>query len=95
MQADSISEVERVIRALDDHIGVTKKFRLDVVAQLLAMAKLELQMTLHRISATELREFCVAVESALDAKPRSAEPKCTALSHFDQQRRARKRQRSR
>jgi hypothetical protein len=93
MRVESISEVESIIRSLDDHIAVTKTFRLDAVAQLLSMAKLELQMAVHRISATEFREFCMAVESALEAAAKPAEPKCATLSNLDQRRSARKRHR--
>jgi hypothetical protein len=67
MQAGSTGEIEAIIRSLDQHIAATKTQGLVVAAQLLAMAKLELQMMMHRISDSELQEFCAAVEEAAEA----------------------------
>lgn len=59
----SLIELESIIKSLDEHIAVTRSQNLSLTTQLLAMAKLNLQMTLHEITDQELRELCGAVDA--------------------------------
>jgi hypothetical protein len=53
-----------ILAAIDDHINVLRSLGHDGTAQLLAIAKLDLQMRLHGISHEELDALCEALESA-------------------------------
>ena len=59
----SLIELEAIIKSLDEHIMVTRSQNLSLTTQLLAMAKLNLQMTLHEITDQELRELCGAADA--------------------------------
>ena len=59
----SLIELEAIIKSLDEHIAVTRSQNLSLTTQLLAMAKLNLQMTLHEITDQELRELCGAADA--------------------------------
>jgi hypothetical protein len=68
MEVKTTNDLENIMRSLDDHIAATKMRGLEVAAQLLAMAKLELQIAAHQISTSEFQEFCSALEDGIDAK---------------------------
>ena len=59
----SLIELEAIIKSLDEHIMVTRSQNLSLTTQLLAMAKLNLQMTLHEITDQELQELCGAADA--------------------------------
>jgi hypothetical protein len=54
--------VEAVINSLGEHMRVTQNAHLDFATQLLAMARLELQLSLYDIEQSELDIFCAALE---------------------------------
>jgi hypothetical protein len=55
------TKIEAVIRALDQHMLVTRALNLPMSTRLLAMAKLDLQMTLHNVTDHEMRELVQAI----------------------------------
>lgn len=58
--------LDRVVRSLTEHIAFLRTRGWDEPAQLLEMAKLDLQLRIHNISERELRSLLVA----LGAPPR-------------------------
>jgi hypothetical protein len=64
MTQDIAERLRPVLAAIDDHIDVLRGLGLDDTAQLLAIARLDLQMRLHGISHEELDALCEALESA-------------------------------
>lgn len=70
----SLIELEAIIKSLDEHIAVTRSQNLSLTTQLLAMAKLNLQMTLHEITDQELRELCGAADAEYGMTIRSVQP---------------------
>lgn len=56
-------ELEAIVKSLDEHMVVTRSQSLSLTTQLLAMAKLNLQMTLHEITDQELGELCKAADA--------------------------------
>lgn len=60
--SDRRRQVEDLISSLGEHMKVTQSARLDLATQLLAMARLELQLALHDIPQSELDVFCAAIE---------------------------------
>jgi hypothetical protein len=64
MTRDITERLRPVLAAIDDQIDVLRGLGLDGTAQLLAIARLDLQMRLHGISHEELDALCEALESA-------------------------------
>jgi Asp-tRNA(Asn)/Glu-tRNA(Gln) amidotransferase C subunit len=64
---DRQKQVETVISSLGEHMQVTRNAKLEFATQLLAMAKLELQLSLYDIEQSELDVFCAALEHPMRA----------------------------
>jgi hypothetical protein len=64
MTKDMAERLRAILATLDDHIEVLRSLELGDTAQMLAIAKLDLQMRLHGISDAELSALCEALEAA-------------------------------
>ena len=64
MTEDMAERLQAILATIDDHIEVLRSFELTDTAQILAIAKLDLQMRLHGISDEELNALCEALEEA-------------------------------
>ncbi len=67
-------QILALIDRLSNDIGLARKLSLAQTAQLLEMAKLELQTIVHSISDEELRLFTLAIEEARALVPISDAP---------------------
>ena len=69
MNSDRDEQIFALIERLSNDIGLARKLSLSQTAQLLEMAKLELQTIVHSISDEELRLFTLAIEEAQALAP--------------------------
>ena len=72
-------QILALIDRLSHDIVLTHKLSLTQTAQLLEMAKLELQTVVHAISDEELRLFAVAIEEARELAPIADSPALASL----------------
>ena len=72
-------QILALIDRLSHAIGLAHKLSLTQTAQLLEMAKLELQTVVHAISDEELRLFTLAIEEARERAPIANSPALASL----------------
>ncbi len=72
-------QILSLIDRLSHDIGLAHKLSLTQTAQLLEMAKLELQTVVHTISDEELRLFTLAIEEARELAPIADSPALASL----------------
>ncbi len=80
MSSERDEQIFALIERLSNDIALAQQLSLLQTAQLLAMAKLDLRMTIHSISDEELRLFTLAVAENKAPAPVSDLP---ALANFD------------
>ncbi len=64
MTNDMAERLQAILAAIDNHMEVLRGFGLGSTAQMLAIAKLDLQMRLHGISDEELSALCEVLDSS-------------------------------
>lgn len=79
MNSTRDEQIHALIDRLSNDIGLARKLSLAQTAQLLEMAKLELQTIIHSVSAEELRLFTRAIEEARALAPISDSPALASL----------------
>jgi hypothetical protein len=73
MDTDKHQQIQNLIGRLDAEIQLARECSLSCAAQLLAMARLDLELALHSISVDELRQVTSRVDTAL-SRPVRSEP---------------------
>ena len=74
MEASMATRLSDIVTALDVHVRYVRRMGLKHSALLLEMAKLDLQMRIHKITDAELDELCKVIERQDDAAPSTASP---------------------
>jgi hypothetical protein len=79
MNSTRDEQILALIDRLSHDTGLAHKLSLTQTAQLLEMAKLELQTVVHAISDEELRLFTLAIEEAQEFSPIADSPALASL----------------
>ena len=78
MEASTAEKLEMLISQLDAQIRVAEDLDIPGTRLLLAMARLDLQATRHRIGHHEFRTLCETVENALNGADLAHQPAAVA-----------------
>lgn len=68
MTIDKAEQLQATVAALDRHITLLRQLGCEDTAQILAIARLDLQTKIHEISDDELEAVCNALESGSDVE---------------------------
>ncbi|GAC1631657.1 MAG: hypothetical protein NVS4B4_13520 [Bradyrhizobium sp.] len=83
MESSTVTQLNSIARSLQEHISLANDLKLDLTAQLLGMAVMEITTRIHGITPQELDALCERIEqrSSFDRGPPAA--RVIGLRSFD------------